>query len=109
MKGRDLVDRLCRQPAEIFGLYPRKGNLAVGSDADIVIFDPELPVTITPEALHGHSDYSPYDGLKVTGWPVSTMVRGNWVVKDRELVGSHELGSFIRREHVCQKPGRRET
>ena len=109
MKERDLVDRLCAQPAEIFGLYPQKGNLAVGSDADIVIFDPELAVTITPEILHGHSDYSPYDGQKVTGWPVSTMVRGNWVVKDRELVGSPELGSFIRREHVCQKPGRRDT
>ena len=109
MKERDLVDRLCTQPAEIFGLYPQKGNLAVGSDADLVVFDPELPVTITPEVLHGHSDYSPYDGFQVTGWPVSTMVRGEWVVKDRELVGSRELGSFIKRGKVCQKPGRRET
>ena len=108
MKERDLVDRLCTQPAEIFGLYPEKGNLAVGSDADLVIFDPDLPVTITPEVLHGHSDYSPYEGQEVTGWPVSTMLRGSWVVKDRELVGSHELGSFIRRGKVCQKPGRRE-
>ena len=107
MKERDLVDRLCTQPAEIFGLCPRKGKLAADSDADLVIFDPELPVTITPEVLHGHSDYSPYDGFEVVGWPVSTMVRGNWVVKDRELVGSHELGSFIRRGKICQKPGRR--
>ena len=107
MKPRDLVDRLCVQPAEIFGLYPQKGNLAVGSDADLVVFDPGLEVTITPAELHGHADYSPYDGWTVTGWPVSTMVRGLWVVKDRELVGSHELGSFVRRAGVCQKPGRR--
>jgi dihydropyrimidinase len=107
MRERDLVDRLCTQPAEIFGLYPEKGNLAVESDADLVVFDPHLRVTITPEVLHGHSDYSPYDGCEVTGWPVSTMLRGNWVVKDRELVGSHELGSFIVRGRVCQKPGKR--
>jgi len=107
MKERDLVDRLCTQPAEIFGLYPEKGNLAVGSDADLVVFDPDMEVAIEPEVLHGHSDYSPYEGLAVTGWPVSTMLRGDWVVKDRELVGSHELGSFIVRGRVCQKPGRR--
>lgn len=107
MRECDLVDRLCTQPAEIFGLAPEKGNLAVETDADLVVFDPNLSVTITPEVLHGHSDYSPYDGLEVTGWPVSTMLRGNWVVKDRELVGSHELGSFIARGPVCQKPGRR--
>lgn len=107
MRERDLVDRLCTQPAEIFGLYPDKGNLAVGSHADIVVFDPNLPVAITPERLHGHSDYSPYDGLEVTGWPVCTMLRGSWVVKNGELVGNHELGSFISRGTVCQKPGRR--
>ncbi len=107
MKENDLVESLCTQPAEIFGLYPEKGNLAQGSDADLVVFDPNLPVTITPQALKGHSDYSPYDGIEVTGWPVSTMLRGSWVVKDRELVGSHELGSFIRRRKVCQSPGNR--
>jgi dihydropyrimidinase len=107
MTESDLVDRLCTQPAEIFGLYPDKGTLAVGTDADIVLFDPDLPVTVSPVVLHGYSDYSPYDGFEVTGWPVSTMLRGHWVVKDRELVGSHELGSFISRGRVCQKPGRR--
>ncbi len=62
MRERDLVDRLCTQPAEIFGLYPEKGNLGVDTDADLVVFDPHIPVTITADALHGHSDYSPYDG-----------------------------------------------
>jgi dihydropyrimidinase len=105
LRENDLVDRLCTQPAEIFGLHPRKGTLSPGSDADLVVFDPDLEVTITPAALHGHADYSPYDGWTVKGWPVSTMVRGNWVVKDRELMGSHELGSFIERGRVCRRPG----
>jgi dihydropyrimidinase len=102
-----LVDLLSTHPAEIFGLCPEKGTLSPETDADIIIFDPALDVTITPDILHGYTDYSPYEGLKVTGWPVGTMVRGNWVVKDRELVGSHELGSFIKRGKVCQRPGHR--
>jgi dihydropyrimidinase len=107
MSENELVDRLSTNPAEIFGLYPRKGSLSEGADADLVIFDPSLEVAISPGGLHGHSDYSPYDGWEVRGWPVSTMVRGNWVVKDRELVGSPELGSFIHRGKVCQRPGNR--
>ncbi|MFH1502117.1 MAG: dihydropyrimidinase [Candidatus Eisenbacteria bacterium] len=107
MTENELVDRLCTQPSEIFGLQPAKGSLAVGSDADIVLFDPTLDVTIGHRVLHGHADYSPYAGLEVRGWPVSTMVRGSWVVRDRELVGSHELGSFVHRGPVCQRPGRR--
>jgi dihydropyrimidinase len=107
MSENELVDRLSTNPAEIFGLYPRKGSLSEGADADLVIFDPNLEVAISPGGLHGHSDYSPYDGWEVHGWPVSTMVRGNWVVKDRELVGSREFGSFIHRGKVCQRPGNR--
>lgn len=103
----ELVDRLATQPSEIFGLFPQKGALLPGSDADLVILDPALEVTITPEALHGHADYSPYDGWKVAGWPISTMVRGEWVVKDRELTGSPEHGRFIHRGKVCQRPGNR--
>jgi dihydropyrimidinase len=107
MTENELVDRLSTSPAEIFGLYPRKGSLSVGADADLVVFDPGLAVTISPGVLHGHADYSPYEGWEVRGWPVSTMVRGSWVVKDRELVGSHELGSFVHRGKVCQRPGNR--
>ncbi len=102
-----LIDRLCTQPAEIFGLCPQKGTLAQGSDADIVFFDPNRAVTIRPAVTQGLADYSPYDGWEVSGWPVSTMLRGHWVVKDRELVGSHELGSFVHRKNVCQRPGHR--
>ena len=98
---------LSTQPAEIFGLHPRKGTLAPGSDADLVLLDPELEVTISPETVHGVADYSPYDGWAVRGWPVSTMVRGEWVVRDRELTGSPDLGSFVHRGKVCQWPGNR--
>jgi dihydropyrimidinase len=107
MTENELVDRLCTQPCEIFGFQPAKGTLAEGTDADIVLFDPELEVTIGHEMLRGYADYSPYEGVTVRGWPMSTMVRGSWVVKDRELVGSHELGSFVHRGPVCQRPGRR--
>lgn len=107
MSENGLIDRLCVQPAEIFGLHPRKGTLAVGSDADVVIFDPDLEVTVGPDILHGHSDYSPYAGRQVRGWPVSTMVRGEWVVRDRELVGRPGHGAFIERRKVCQRPGSR--
>lgn len=109
MTENELVDRLCTQPSEIFGLHPAKGTFTPGSDADLVLFDPSLDETIRPEVLHGYADYSPYAGVKVRGWPVSTMVRGSWVVKDRKLVGSHELGSFVHRGTVCQRPGHRST
>jgi len=105
----ELVDRMCTQPAEIFGLCPAKGTLDAGTDADIVLFDPDLPVTIAPETTQGIAGYSPYDGWRVSGWPVSTMLRGRWVVNDRELVGSHELGSFVHRKNVCQRPGHRAS
>lgn len=107
MTENELVDRLSTNPAELFGLHPRKGSLSRGADADLVIFDPDLAVTISADVLRGHADYSPYDGWEVRGWPVSTMVRGSWVVKNRELVGSHELGSFVHRGKVCQRPGNR--
>jgi dihydropyrimidinase len=107
MTENELVDRLCTQPSEIFGLHPRKGTLAKGSDADLVIFDPVLDVTIAPAVLNGYSDYSPYQGWEVRGWPVSTMLRGRWVVKDRELSGEPEHGSFVERGKVCQSPGNR--
>jgi len=103
----ELVDSLCTEPCEIFGLHPAKGTLAVGSDADIVVFDPEFRQVIGPDALHGYTDYSPYEGVEVTGWPVSTMVRGEWVVRDLELVGDPGHGVFVRRGQVCQRPGRR--
>ena len=71
----------------MYGLHPKKGTIAVGADADIAIWDPERKVTIRQEILHHGSDYTPYEGLEVTGWPVTTIVRGETVVRNGALVG----------------------
>ena len=76
--------------AKTYGLYPRKGTIAVGSDADLAIWDTERRTTITQKLMHHGTDYTPYEGFAVTGWPVSTMVRGRFVVRDGALVGDEE-------------------
>jgi dihydropyrimidinase len=83
--------------ARTYGLYPKKGTIAVGSDADIAIWDPQRQVTISQSHLHHGSDYTPYEGIAVTGWPTSTLVRGKFVVRDGELVGSEGAGEYIGR------------
>ena len=62
--------------AKLYGLYPRKGTIAIGSDADLAIWDPEREVTMSVDILHDEMDYTPYEGTKVTGWPVVTLLRG---------------------------------
>src|SRR5215217_257482 len=84
--------------AKTYGLYPRKGTIAIGSDADIAIWDPERTVTITHGLLHDGSDYTPYEGLEVTGWPVLTMVRGRTIMREGELVGEKGYGAYLSRE-----------
>jgi dihydropyrimidinase len=84
--------------AKTYGLYPRKGTIAIGSDADVVIWDPARKVTITHDLLKDGSDYTPYEGLEVTGWPVLTMVRGRTVMRNGELVGAKGHGAYLTRE-----------
>jgi dihydropyrimidinase len=83
--------------AKTYGLYPRKGTIAVGSDADIAIWDGERRTTISQALMHHGTDYTPYEGMEVTGWPVSTMVRGKFVVRDGALVGSR-TGAYVTRQ-----------
>jgi dihydropyrimidinase len=83
--------------AKTYGLYPRKGTIAIGSDADIAIWDAERRTTISQTLMHHGTDYTPYEGMEVTGWPVSTMVRGRFVVRDGALVGSKN-GAYVTRE-----------
>src|ERR1700726_321241 len=83
--------------AKTYGLYPRKGTIAVGSDADIAIWDGERRTTISQALMHHGTDYTPYEGMEVTGWPVSTMVRGKFVVRDGALVGA-KTGAYVTRE-----------
>jgi dihydropyrimidinase len=100
-KGRislnDFVAFSATNHAKTYGLYPKKGTLAVGSDADIAIWDPQRQVTISQSLLHHGSDYTPYEGIAVTGWPVSTMVRGRFVVRDGALVGKEGAGEYVSR------------
>jgi dihydropyrimidinase len=83
--------------ARMYGLHPRKGTIAVGADADIAIWDPDRRVKITQSILHHGPDYTPYEGLEVTGWPVTTMVRGRVVVRDGALAAEARIGEHVAR------------
>ncbi len=92
-----MVELLATNPARYFGLYPRKGTIAVGSDADLVVFDPERKVTISAAAHHSKSDYNLFEGTEVTGAPEVVLLRGRVLVEDDELVAQPGVGEFIRR------------
>jgi dihydropyrimidinase len=103
-KGRisenQFVAVLSTNQARIYGMYPRKGALVPGADADIVLWDPELSITATAENRHGNVDYTPYEGHALNGGPASVYVRGNLIYKDGEIVGEHGSGKFIERSFV---------
>ncbi len=92
-----MVELLATSPAKLFGLYPRKGTIAPGSDADIVIFDPNRKKTITAAGQHSKSDYNLYEGIEVTGDVDVTLVRGTIVVQDGELKVEPGFGQFVKR------------
>src|SRR3712207_6729630 len=92
-----MVELLATTPAKLFGLYPRKGTIAVGSDADIVVFDPNKEHVITAETHHSKVDYNLYEGTEVTGAPEVVLLRGNVLVEDDRLVADPGIGRFVRR------------
>lgn len=93
-----LVEVLCANNAKLFGIYPQKGAIQIGSDADLVVIDIDRKVTLSASPQHYKvSDYTPYEGWEITGWPVLTMVRGNIVVKDGEMLARKGLGKYIPR------------
>ena len=92
-----MVELLATNPAKLFGLYPRKGTVAVGSDADLVIFDPSRKHVITAANQHSRSDYNLYEGTEVTGTPEVVLLRGTVLVENDELVASPGVGRFVAR------------
>ncbi|MGR3804154.1 dihydropyrimidinase [Marinibacterium profundimaris] len=83
--------------AKTYGLFPRKGTIAVGSDADIAIWDPDLTRTVTHDGLHDGADYSPYEGMTLTGWPTTVVLRGKVMVRDDVLEGELGDGQYLSR------------
>lgn len=95
-----LVKLVSTNPAKIFGMFPRKGTIAPGSDADLVVFDPEKKVTLHAENLQTNCDWSPFEGWKLKGYPHMTISRGKIVVSDGILVGESNHGQFLKRKAV---------
>jgi dihydropyrimidinase len=92
------VDALSTRPARIFGLAPRKGMIAIGSDADLVVFDPDYRGTISVRAQHTNNDYSGFEGFAIEGRPSVVTVRGKVQVRDGTFVGQAGRGQMLRRE-----------
>jgi dihydropyrimidinase len=92
------VSLTATEPAKIYGLHPRKGEIIVGADADIAIWDPSRKVTISAALMHDLAGYSPYEGRVVAGWPVTVLSRGRVVVEDAKLRAAPGSGRFLARE-----------
>src|SRR5438105_10547354 len=92
------VDLVSTMPAKLFGLFPRKGTIAPGSDADLVIFDPERTLTISAANQHQRVDYTPYEGMHVQGIPDTVLLRGKVIVRNGEYVGGKGGGQYLPRK-----------
>ncbi len=91
------VELTSTSPAKMFGLFPRKGTIAPGSDADIVVFDPTRTITLAAKTLHMNVDYNPYEGREVTGATHTVLSRGRLVIENGKFVGRAGAGSFLKR------------
>jgi dihydropyrimidinase len=106
MSLRQFVDVTSTNAARILGLYPRKGVLAVGSDADIVLIDTNQRRRLSMADFHV-ADYSPWEGWEITGWPTTTILRGRPITRDGKLLGGPGYGELVRRKidaSVLQRP-----
>ena len=101
LSENQFVAVLSTNQARIYGAYPKKGTLAPGADADVVLWDPDLSTTATVENRHGNVDYTPYEGMTFHGGPAAVYVRGGLVYKDGEVVGERGSGKFIERSFTA--------
>lgn len=113
MKGRIDINQFVAvtstNHAKLYGLYPRKGTIAVGADADIALWDPTKRVTITNDMLHHGADYTPYEGLDISGWPVRLLLRGKTIVEDGHFAGPSPHGNYLPRERSSLTKQRSEA
>jgi len=102
MKGRispnQFADICAANPAKLMGMYPKKGAIKQGSDADIAIIDPEEPQTVTHGALHENVDYTPYEGMRIECSVDTVISRGEVVVRGNEFIGQKGRGAFLKRD-----------
>jgi len=96
------VQLVSTAPAKLFGLYPRKGTVAIGSDADVVVFDPNEEQTISVKTHHMRVDYSMFEGIRVKGVPKIVLSRGRTVVENGKFVGKPGAGEFLKRENPAK-------
>jgi dihydropyrimidinase len=91
---------LAANPARLNGLHPRKGTIAPGADADIVLFDPAATRVVRSPDLHMETDYTPYEGREVSGWPRTVLAGGTVVLRDGQLVDPGPVGRFLPTEPI---------
>ena len=98
-KGRITLTRLvqvmCENPAKIFGIFPKKGTIKVGSDADIVLSDPTVQHTLSAEAQHCNSDFTMFEGKEVLGKPIYSMQRGRPIIKDGQILPLQGSANYL--------------
>ncbi len=92
------VEKCCTNPAKIMGLYPKKGVLAAGSDADVVIMDPQKRITVDYQQMAGGADWNPYQGWSLAGFAETTFCRGKKIVENYKFVGENGWGQWLPRE-----------
>ena len=95
---REFVAFTSARHARTYGIYPQKGTIAIGADADIAIWDAEKRVTVTKELIHDNTGYTPYEGRELTGWPVTVLSRGEVIVDDGKLSAERGRGRFLARQ-----------
>jgi dihydroorotase-like cyclic amidohydrolase len=100
-KGRISIEKLveicCYSPAKIFGLYPRKGAIVIGADADLVVLDKDKRTTVSPKALQSLCGWSVYEGWELQGWPVATFLCGQLIAKDADIKAQSGMGKWLPR------------
>ncbi|MEM8976832.1 MAG: amidohydrolase family protein, partial [Pseudomonadota bacterium] len=111
-KGRyginDFVRFTSTDPARIYGLAPKKGTIAIGSDADIAIWDPDKKVTLSDDVVHDLTGYTPFAGRELRGWPTTVLRRGDVIVSDGNCSAEPGSGQYLPREggEACEPTGR---